>query len=356
LHLAVDNPPMGVALPKALSFAAIMERLAGTRLVYVGENHIRLEDHLLQLRVIRALFDQNPKLAIGMEMFSRETQPVLDRYVAGELSEQEFLKQSKYLAKWGYDYRLYREILNFARRNKLPILALNQEKEIVSKVFKQGAASLTDEELAKIPANRDLVIPGYRQRITEVFTMHGQHAGAEQLNNFFQAQALWDETMAESVVSFLSANPESRMVVLAGHGHTDKTTAIPPRVSRRMPDIRQAVILNSEGGELDQTEADYLVFSRPATLPPAAVLGVMLADTAEGPQIKGLPEQSKAGAAGIRTDDIILALDGEPVATIEDLKIILLSKETGKPVTVKIKRKPLLWFMQEPILNIPVGL
>lgn len=356
LHLIIDNPPMGLALPQALSFAAIMERLADTRLVYVGENHTRLEDHLLQLRVIRALFAQGQKLAIGMEMFSRDTQPVLDRYVAGELSEQEFLRQSEYFSKWSYDYRLYREIINFARRQHLPIVALNQEKKIISKVFKEGTATLTAEELAQLPTDRDLGLPGYRQRIAAVFAMHGQHNSPEQLNGFFQAQALWDETMAESVTIFLAANPKSRMVVLAGQGHTDKATAIPPRVARRLPEIRQAVILNSEGGNLEQTKADYLIFSRPAALPPAAILGVMLSNTVEGPQVEELAEQSKAGAAGILAKDVILALDNEPVATINDLKSIMISKGTGKPVTVRVKRKSGFWFKQEEILSIPVDL
>lgn len=356
LRLAIDTPPMGIALPQALSFAAIKEQLADKRVVYVGESHTRYEDHLLQLRVIRALFAQNPKLAIGMEMFSQEAQPVLDRYVAGELSEREFLKQSGYFSKWGFDYRLYREIINFARRHKLPIVALNLEKEIVSKVFKQGVASLTPEEVAKIPAHRDLTIPGYRERISEVFAMHGQHGKPEQANGFFQAQALWDETMAESVAAFLKTHPETRMVVLAGQGHTDKATAIPPRVARRLPNIRQTVILNSENEELDQAEADYLIFSKPAELPPPAILGVMLANTAEGPLVEGLSEKSKAGAAGIKEKDVILALDEEPVATIDDLKIILLSKEIGKQVTVRVKRKSGGFFKQESVLSIPVGL
>jgi uncharacterized iron-regulated protein len=356
IRLVIDTPPMGIALPQALSFAAIMEKIGDKRVVYVGESHTRNEDHLLQLRVIRALFAQNPKLAIGMEMFSREAQPILDRYVAGELSEREFLKQSGYFSKWGFDYRLYRDIINFARHNKLPIVALNQEKELVSKVFKQGASALSAEELAKIPADRDLSIPGYRERITEVFAMHGQHSAPEQINGFFQAQALWDETMAESATTFLTAHPESRMVVLAGQGHTDKGTAIPPRVARRMPTIRQAVILNSENEALDQAEADYLIFSKPVELPPAAVLGVMLAETLDGPLVQGLSEKSKAGAAGIKEKDVILALDDEPVATIDDLKIILLGKEIGKQVTVRIKRKSEGVFKQESVLSIPVVL
>lgn len=349
-------PPMGIALSQALSFAEIMRQLADKRVVYIGEIHTRNEDHLLQLLVIRALFDQNPKLAIGMEMFSREAQPVLNRYVARDLNEREFLRQSGYFAKWGYDYRLYREIINFARHNQLPIIALNQEKEIVSKVFKEGLAALTAEELAKVPAERDLAIPGYRQRITEVFAMHDKHGGSGKFADFFQAQAIWDETMAESVTTFLKAYPESRMVVLAGQGHTGKATGILPRVARRLPTIHQAVILNSEAGGLAQTEADYLLFAKPAPLPPAAALGVLLTNTPEGPRVEGFAELSKAKAAGMQEKDLILALDEEPVLTSDDLKILLLAKETGKPVTVRIKRQSGFWFKKEEIIAIPVEL
>jgi len=356
MRLPLDSPPQGIVLPQALPFSAIMDKLADTKVVFVGESHIRLEDHHLQLRVIRAMFDQNRNLAIGMEMFGREAQPVLDRFVAGELNEREFLKQSEYLSKWGFDYRLYRDIINFARRHHLPIVGLNVPKEIVSKVFKEGTAGLTSEEQAKIPADRDLDIPGYRQRITDIFDRHGQHSASEQLNGFLQAQALWDESMAESVATFLVANPGSRMVVVAGRGHTDRDTAIPPRLARRLPGIRQAVILNSESVELPAGEADYLVFSRPAKLPPPAVLGVMLVKSAEGVQVEGLAEQSKAGAAGIREKDIILALDDEPVASIDDLKINLLTRETGKPVTVRIKRRTGFIFKTEEILSIVVNL
>ena len=357
LRMDIDRPPMGIALPQALSFSAIMDRIGDTQVVYVGENHTRYADHLLQLRVIRALFARNRNLAIGMEMFSREAQPLLDQYVAGELSEPEFLKQSEYFSKWGYDYRFYRDIINFARSRKLPIVALNQEKPIVNKVFKEGASALTAEELAKVPVDRDLAIPGYRERITHVFSMHGQNvSGPEQINGFFQAQALWDETMAESVATFIKDHPESRMVVIAGQGHTDKGTAIPPRVARRLPNIRQAVIVNSEGGELEQTEADYLIFSKNVELPPATVLGVMLSSTPEGPQVEGLSEKSKGGAAGIRVKDVILAVDDTPVVTIDDLKIILLSKEIGNSVTVRVKRKSGFWFKTESIHSIPVVL
>ncbi|HSH13806.1 MAG TPA: ChaN family lipoprotein, partial [Desulfurivibrionaceae bacterium] len=99
--IILDEPPGGLALPDKLTFDAIAAKLKTTQVVYLGESHTRYEDHLLQLRMIRAMYRQNPELAIGMEMFTRGDQPILDRYVLDHaLDEPEFLRQSHYFSKW----------------------------------------------------------------------------------------------------------------------------------------------------------------------------------------------------------------------------------------------------------------
>ena len=84
---------------------------------YVGENHTNFADHLLQLRIIEALYKKNPLLAIGMEMFPASAQPTLDRYTLKKesIDEKTFLKESDYYQAWSYDYRFYRDIFNFAK-------------------------------------------------------------------------------------------------------------------------------------------------------------------------------------------------------------------------------------------------
>lgn len=337
----LDTPPKGMIISEILDFEKIIDLLAARKVVYVGESHNRNEDHLLQLRVIRALHARNPEIAIGMEMFNRPSQPILDDYVQGKIDEWEFLKKSHYFEKWRFDYRYYRDIINFARRHQIPVVALNLEKEIVSKVFKDGGIeALAEEEKQEIPEERDLSLPGYRSRIGQAFGMHGAHGNQQgDLNNFLQAQALWDETMAESAADYLQANPGSRLVVVAGMGHTDKTNGIPPRVSRRLPGIEQAVVLNSQSREIDPGVADFVLFSPPAPLPPAPLIGVMLEGTEAGLKVAGLAEEGKAREAGIRQDDIILSVDNEPVRELEDLKIPMFFKDKGDTVHLHLKRK-----------------
>ena len=334
----LDLPPQAITVAKTQTFADIVEKLLTTRVVYVGEGHTTYEDHLLQLRIIRALHKKDPRLAIGMEMFNRSSQPALDEYVAGTIDEAEMLRKTEYFKRWGYDYRNYRDIINYARRSKIPLIALNQEKEVVSKIFKDNSTStLSDEEQALLPKDRDLDIAGYQNRIHRVFTMHATPSPA-QFKGFIQAQALWDETMAATVADYLTSHPEERMVVIAGVGHIAKAEAIPPRVARRI-DIKQAVVANINSTEADPKQIDYAFLLTPAQLPTAPILGVMLDEKDGAVLVDKLSPHGMAKKSGVREKDIIIALDGQPVNNVGDLKIIMLGKKNGDTVLVKIKRK-----------------
>lgn len=351
----LDMPPPGVEVSKKLTFDGIVRKLENKRVVYVGESHTRNEDHQLQLRIVRAMYGQNPKLAIGMEMFPRSVQQVLDDYIADKMGEWEFLKKVRYFKNWGYDYRFYRDIINFARRHDIPIVALNLEKDIVSKVFKEGGVSvLNEEEIAKIPEERKLDIKGYRDRITGIFAMHGKNAvDPGKINDFFQAQAIWDETMAESAVNYLKDHPDYRMAILAGQGHTVKDTGIPPRVIRRLP-LEQAVVLNTQPMEIGPEIADFLVFSPPNPLPQEPLLGVSLLDGDKGMTVVQLSPHGMAGKSGVKEKDIITAIDDEPVATVEDLKIVMFYKKIGEKVRLRITRPRTLFSDKQMVIEVPL--
>ena len=335
----LDDEPTAIETSATSGFAAIIAQLATKQVIYVGETHTRYEDHKLQLRVIRDLFNQGKSLAIGMEMFPHAAQPALDAFVDGSIDEAQFLKQSKYFEVWSFDYRLYREILNFARHNKIPVIALNTDKANVSKVYKQGGvAGLTPEEMANLPVDRDLDMPGYRERIHEVYTGHpGQDD--RRFGGFLQSQAIWDEVMAQTIVDSLARYPERQMVVLAGNGHVVKDNAIPPRVARRRS-VEQAVVMGSEGSPVNPSEADYLVFMPPYPLPPQALMGIVMKKAKDRApvEIEQVMPHSPAEKAGLKKGDIVLTVDGKAVEVADDVKIILLGKQIGDTVKAGIKR------------------
>jgi aminopeptidase N len=350
IRFIIEQLPQGSGTRNISSFDQIVEELAGNRVVYVGENHTALGDHLLQLRIIEALHAKHPKLAIGMEMFPKSSQPALDAYTRqnSSMPELEFLVESEYYDVWRYDYRLYRDILNFARNNAVPVVALNVDRNIVSRVFRDGNTDgLAPEILSNLPEERDLSLPGYAERLDAMFSVHtvGGHAAGQQ-SGFIQAQAIWDESMAENVAQFATAFPDHTMVVLAGAQHTRKDSGIPPRVARRVG-VKQASVLNvysSSGSENLAGIADYYFFSQYEELPEKPRIGIVLntPDSKENEKrlvIEQLSPHGKAGEAGLLIGDVLVKVKGVPVSSMAGLQAIMLDSRAGDTITVEVLRE-----------------
>lgn len=228
-----------------------LQELASSKVVYLGETHDNPEDHKIQLQIIQSLQQRNRKIAIAMEMFVQSSQNVLNRYLAGKLSEQEFVQQSNY-QQWGYPWEYYAPILRFAGEKQLPVIALNIPIEITRQVSRSGLESLTPQQRKLIPPFSEIRTDNaeYRQLLAETFGQHQNsgHGNSTGFERFFLAQVLWDETMANVIAKFIKANPNYQVVVLAGSGHIIYGYGIPSRVKRRLQDkrfVQRSVLLSS---------------------------------------------------------------------------------------------------------------
>ncbi|NJL40699.1 MAG: ChaN family lipoprotein [Leptolyngbyaceae cyanobacterium SM1_4_3] len=216
---------------------AVLQDLSQADVVYLGETHDSLADHQAQLQIIQALHRQNPRMAIALEMFQRPYQSVLDRYLAGEISAAELRQQSEFDQRWGFSWAYYEPILEFAKDNGLPVIALNTPTEITRRVADKGLGGLLESDRQWIPPVSEIRTDNdaYRQMLQEVYTgAHHGHGNGGSFDNFFLAQVLWDETMAEAIAEFAAANRDYQVVVLAGQGHVIYGYGIPDRVVRRL--------------------------------------------------------------------------------------------------------------------------
>jgi uncharacterized iron-regulated protein len=242
-----------------------IEQFQTANVVYLGETHDSESDHQQQLAIIQALFKHKSRLAIGMEMFQRPAQPILDRYLAGKISAAELRQQTEFDKRWGYKWEDYAPILEFAKANRLPLIALNTPTEITRKAAKTGVESLTTAELEYIPpiAEIDRSNAKYQQMI---LASYQQHAGIVSINSksfdrFYTAQLLWDETMAESTANFVNQNPDYQTIVLAGSSHIIYGYGIPDRVKRRVSRSKfsqKTVLLSYDGDGSSPPPADFI--------------------------------------------------------------------------------------------------
>lgn len=70
----------------------------------------------------------------------------------------------------------------------------------------------------------------------------------------------------------------------------------------------------------------------------SAIMGVMLEDTEDGVRIAQVSPDSGAAEAGLRTNDIILSIDGEPARNREEVTTPLGFKFPGDSVVVRVRR------------------
>ena len=146
----------------------VLERLAGSRIVLLGEAHTTVAHHRWQLYMLSALHSRQANLIVGFEMLPRRVQASLDDWSAGKLTEEEFLEQSQWQKVWGYDPDLYLPLLHFARLNRLSTVALNIDRKLVSQVSQQGWQALDEAERMGLsdPAPAS---DAYRDSLAELF-------------------------------------------------------------------------------------------------------------------------------------------------------------------------------------------
>lgn len=316
--------------------------------IYAGERHMNYEDHQTQLKIIMNLHERGHKFAIGMEMFQRPFQKDINDYLSGALSEKEFLKRTQYFKRWQFDYNLYREIIEYAKAKKIPIIALNLWTEIVKKVSTDGLDSLTDIERAELPESMDMSDEEYRNRLEEVFKQHKSREN-KTFENFYQAQILWDETMARSIDEFLRKNPGYQMIVLAGAGHIMYGSGIPKRAYRLN---KKDYVIVLPGREFIETDiGDYLVTAEPVAPPTTFKLGVVLKEHDGHVGIEKVVPGSIAKSAGLEKGDILLSLNDWKIEDIDDVNIYMFDKKRGEKITIKVLRKKLLVGYKEVVLD-----
>lgn len=318
--------------------AAIIRDAEDARVLFVGERHDRLEHHLNQLAVLKAVHEEYPDVAIGVEWFQRPFQSVLDDYIQGRIDESELLLASEYLDRWAYDFRMMKPILDYAKRHSLTVMALNADTQITRKIGQSGLSGLSPAERLKMPARISPMPDNERADIEAIFKAHAQPQQGN-IEHFIMVQRVWDLAMTEGIVDHLEAHPERKMLVFTGEGHSAKGRAIPKVLATLKPDWKSLVMFNRTPDVKLESNPDYWLISPALELPPIGTLGVWLGDEqSPGAWVKKVLDSSAAEQAGLRENDRIIALNDKPTHTSSQLKIQLGRHAPGDLVILHIQR------------------
>ena len=249
---------------EAINFTGLIEKLKPVDVIFVGEVHNNPEHHLIQVQLLQALMARYaPPLAVAMEFFDTTRQPVLDKFMSGDLDEPAFLEQVDWKNNWRFPYHLYRPILWVSQDKGTALLGINAPNAVVKKVARSGLVSLTSEERNQVARDIDLDNKAHREYLSSIFKHHpfkkNPKHSVENFDHFYQAQCVWDETMAETISEYIKAHG-GKMVVFTGNGHIMNRFGIPDRVLRRV-DVKTATIVLyplTERTTINKRLADYV--------------------------------------------------------------------------------------------------
>ncbi len=296
-----------------------------------------------------------------MEMFKRPHQEILDKWASGELSEKDLLYSTDWDYEWGYDYNHYKEIMNFIRDNKIPVVALNITKKFGKTIRKKGIEGLSEEERENLPEidTTDVYHRKYLERILKSHG-HGNTDMSDVFEKFYLVQCVWEDVMADSITGYLSS-PQAKgkkLLVFVGGGHIIYHFGVPKRVYRRNH-LPYRTIATYELRDL-KPEDEHPLFANDIPLQPAdyvrviklpkkekkVMLGVIIQNVQDEEVekkykvvIESVLKDSPAGKAGLQTGDIILSMDDEKVSKVYDVINHVRKKELGDTCLIEISRE-----------------
>jgi len=316
--------------------AAMLDVLAERRVVHVGEIHDRLDHHQNQLAILRGLHQRGLRLAVGVEWFQEPFQPYLDAFLAGRIDEHEMLRRTGYYERWRFDYRLYRDILGFAKEQGIPVIALNAPSELVEAVSRDGIEGLSPAQRALLPTTIAPPDPSYEKRLRTAFELHGG-LPEERFRRFVEVQTLWDEYMAGRAARFLSEHPKHSLVILAGSAHLLHDAAIPARLRRQLP-ATQAVVVTKPFDPLPGVAPDFILAARTVALDRPGRTGMSLRGEPDGVRVHQVSAGGAAERAGLRVGDRVLRIGDQPITALSDARLALMDRAPGQRLRLVIQR------------------
>ncbi|MGD0781852.1 MAG: ChaN family lipoprotein, partial [Candidatus Aminicenantales bacterium] len=319
---------------KPIAFEKMIQEMKGIPLIHVGETHNSLPIHELQARILRALYEQDHRIALGLEMYPTTLQEPLSKWSLGILTEDEFIREGQWYVAWNQNFAFYRPIFAFAKSKAIPLYGLNAPREVISKIRMQGWDALTEAEKALVP-KPDLTHKEHRELLRTIFG--GEHlppqmkgAGTDMMfEGLYRGQSAWDEVMGFNAVRVHDLD-KRQVVVLAGSGHLLYNLGLNRRAFEKsqLPFktvVAVAVPKGMPAFAVSRSLADYIVGipeeERPAY--PSVGIGFKKFKGLDNLVVEAKPFDGVALGQDFEKGDVVLSVDGKTYSDVNELRTSL---------------------------------
>ena len=359
---------MDTATGKMVTISDMVAKAKYIDVFIIGEAHDNYQCHTFQRDFIEALVKQYPNTVVGFEFFYRDDNAFLEQWRNGQISEEELVKKTEWYKRGGLNYGYTRLIMDIIKKYKIKTIGLNVPRTILRTVSRKGFENLTVQEKALFPTIQ-IPNPEHEYFIKNIF---GTFAAQVPMwfTNVYTAQKCWDVIMAESMRQTLTQKEFKgfKGVIIAGSNHVSYKLGIPFRYIKADPKAKLVTIVpvllpnekkKDDTGNIE--EENPMVKMLAKSLKPAAVFSRGIADyvfAADQPAdsffptigftvdekenklvITAVSKESIAQKNGLKEGDQLISVDGVPVSTLEQMRLILSTKNWNDAVQLGIIKK-----------------
>ena len=251
---------------RLIAIDEIVNDVKNADVIFFGEEHNDSIGHILEDNIFKMLNEKFPTgIALSLEMFHTDVQPIVDEYLSNLISEKNFVKEGR---AWP-NYKDYKPLVDYARDNNLPVIAANAATRYSNAVTKGGLDILKNFPKSSLNVLPPLPIDTATGRYLEKFSdlLGGHSMGGMKV---YQTQNFWDATMSWSIAKFVKANKGKKVLHLNGRFHSDEKLGTLAKLQKYAPELKILNISSFSSEDFDQPDwekhknlGDYIIITDP---------------------------------------------------------------------------------------------
>lgn len=140
------------------SMKKLFNSIHNSQVIYLGDFHTYDQNVRNLVRIIKSLLKNKSSMVIGLEMVHQKDQGQINSFLAGEITELEFLEGINYSESWRFPWSHYKIIFQYAKKFNIEIIALNSEGSLDKR--DRYCAQIIFDYIKKYPRKKVLVLFG----------------------------------------------------------------------------------------------------------------------------------------------------------------------------------------------------
>jgi len=223
-----------------ISLRKLALNLINSQIILVGINNKTPACREFYKDFVENIYNFNNHILLLLDL-PPSFQEILEDYFKNKLSETQLEKKLKGIEN--FNAIIASKLINWAKAKKVKVIAIGTDSKLVLKVLTNGLKGLSQEDVHKLP-EIDLLNPLYKEYLYSLFKSY-ENFQKFNFENFYEAQVLKVENLAENIKNFLKLFKNYQMVIITKKDFLMHNWKLPHYLKKRKISNFKAIFLTS---------------------------------------------------------------------------------------------------------------